>query len=218
MSLEVIGAGFGRTGTKSLKLALEQLGFGPCYHMSEVLSTPGAAEHWATAAEGRPVDWDVVFDGYRSAVDWPSADYWSELAAHYPKAKVVLTVRDPESWFRSTQATIFGPANVLMSSDSAIGRTMRAITRHFGGDPHDRSACLSGYHAHNAAVQRGLPAERLLLLDMAEGWEPLCHFLEVPVPATPFPRANSTEDWLEHVRARMEALAPGSSSEASVLP
>ena len=215
MGLEVIGAGFGRTGTMSLKLALEQLGFGPCYHMSEVFKNPRAPEYWAAAAEGKSVEWDVVFDGYRSAVDWPSADYWRELATHYPEAKVILTVRDPESWYRSTQDTIFGPANILMSSDSAIGRTMRAITRHFGGDPHDRSACLVGYAAHNDKVRRDLPAERLLVLDMSEGWKPLCDFLKVPVPATPFPRANSTDEWLERASARMAAAASAATGPAS---
>src|SRR3954452_7833833 len=102
MALKVIGAGFGRTGTLSLKIALEQLGFGPCYHMLEVIANPPFAEYWAQAAEGRMPDWDEVFRGYVSAVDWPSADYWSALAAHYPQGKVILTVRDPESWFRST--------------------------------------------------------------------------------------------------------------------
>jgi hypothetical protein len=135
-------------------------------------------------------------------VDWPSADYWRELAVHYPKAKVILTVRDPESWLRSTQKTIFGPMNTLMVGDTPIGRTMRAISRrHFGGDPHDRSACLAGYQAHNAGSRRELPAERLLVLDMAEGWDALCHFVGVPVPDGPFPRANSTDEWLERAPA-----------------
>lgn len=205
MPLHVIGAGFGRTGTMSLKLALEQLGFGPCHHMTEVLKTPGAAEPWAAAAGGKPVDWDGVFDGYRSAVDWPAADYWRELAHHFSHAKIILTVRDPESWFRSTQETIFGPINTLMSDDaSAVGLTMRAINaRHFGGRPNDRAACLAGYEAHNAAVRREVPPERLLVLDVAEGWDPLCRFLGVPAPDTPFPRANSTDEFREHAAAMM---------------
>lgn len=205
MPLDVIGAGFGRTGTKSLKFALEQLGFGPCHHMTEVLKTPGAAEPWAAAAEGKPVDWDGVFDGYRSAVDWPAADYWSELAEHFPQAKIILTVRDPESWFRSTQDTIFGPIYALMSGDpSAIGVTMRAIAaRHFGGRPNDRAACLAGYEAHTAAVRRDVPADRLLVLDVAEGWDPLCRFLGVNVPDTPFPRANSTDEFRQRATAMM---------------
>src|ERR1700755_877814 len=102
MPLSVIGAGFGRTGTLSLKLALEQLGFGPCYHMVEVFKTPKAPGYWEAAADGRPVDWDQVFEGYRATVDWPSATFWRELAEAYPEAKVILTLRDPESWFAST--------------------------------------------------------------------------------------------------------------------
>src|SRR5215211_2150158 len=158
MALEVIGADFGRTGTLSLKIALEQLGFGPCHHMVEVLNNPASAEDWARAARGEAVDWDRVFAGYRSAVDFPAADYYRELAAHFPKAKVILTLRDPESWFASTQATIFSPLNTMMANDpSAIGETMRAIsTRHFGGRHQDRAACIAGFERHNAQVQRDI--------------------------------------------------------------
>ena len=211
MSLDVIGAGFGRTGTKSLKDALEQLGFGPCHHMAEVLPAPGGAEPWAAAAEGQAIDWDAVFAGYRSAVDWPAAGYWQELSAHYPAAKVILTVRDPESWFRSTQETIFGPVNRLMSSDpSAVGRMMRAISdRHFGGRHNDRAACLAGYAANDAAVRREIAPERLLVFDVADGWEPLCAFLDVPVPATPFPRTNTTDEFRTRAAEMMARAAAG---------
>src|ERR1700752_4054595 len=105
MTLSVIGAGFGRTGTMSLKLALEQLGLGPCYHMIEVFKNPKAPGYWEAAAHGQPVEWEEVFDGYGSTVDWPSATFYRELAEAYPAAKVVLTLRDPKAWFASTQAT-----------------------------------------------------------------------------------------------------------------
>src|SRR6516165_3260381 len=107
MPLDVIGAGFGRTGTLSLKLALEQLGFGPCYHMLEVLQNPSAAGQWEAAADRKAVDWEEVFKGYRATVDWPAATFWRQLADAYPAAKVILSLRDPAAWFASTQATIF---------------------------------------------------------------------------------------------------------------
>ncbi len=212
MALEVIGAGFGRTGTTSLKLALEQIGFGPCHHMSELFKSPETAEHWAAAARGQVAPWESMFAGYRSAVDWPTADYWRELSALYPHAKIILTVRDTETWFQSTQATIFGPINTMMSGDtSPIGETMRAIsTRNFNDRPNDRAACLAGFEAHNAAVQREVPPERLLVFEIKQGWEPLCRFLGVPVPDGPFPRANSTDEFREHVAAMMSGpKAPG---------
>ena len=106
MALSVIGAGFGRTGTESMKLALEALGLGPCHHMKEGLPNPEQISLWRAVARGEPADWDQIFEGYRSAVDWPAAHYWRELAAHYPDAKVVLTVRSPESWYASMENTI----------------------------------------------------------------------------------------------------------------
>lgn len=218
MPLDVIGAGFGRTGTMSLKLALEQLGFGPCYHMVTLFQMPGAADHWANAAQGRLPDWDTVFAGFRSTTDWPAADYWRELAAHYPAAKVILSVREPEAWFRSTQQTIFSAANTLMSHDpSPVGQTMRAINaRHFGGNPGDHDACIAAMARHNAQVQATIPAERLLVLDIAEGWEPLCRFLGVPQPQTPFPRANSTEEFQSRVKAIVDHVTAQATAEPPV--
>lgn len=106
MALRVVGAGFGRTGTNSLKLALEQLGFGPCHHMFEVRDNPGQLAYWQAAARGETLDWDAVFADYASCVDWPSARYWREIAAHYPDARVVLSVRPEEAWIKSVHATI----------------------------------------------------------------------------------------------------------------
>ncbi len=206
MALEVIGAGFGRTGTMALKIALEQLGFGPCYHMVDVIRTPGAAQHWLTAAEGGPMAWDAVFAGYRSAVDWPACDYWRELAAHWPAAKIVLTTRDAESWFRSTQDTIHGPANPFNQDSSPLGRMIRAIgVRNFVGRINDRATCIAAFERHNATVRREAPADRLLDYRVADGWEPLCRFLGVPVPDAPFPKANTTEDFVREVRSIVAA-------------
>src|SRR5207302_832767 len=105
--LEVIGAGFGRTGTMSLKAALDQLGFGPCYHMVEVYANEGHVDAWTRAIDGKPLDAERIFAGYRAAVDWPACAFWKQLMAENPAARVVLTRRDPEAWFTSMTHTIF---------------------------------------------------------------------------------------------------------------
>src|SRR5579871_4239272 len=110
MALKVVGSGLGRTGTKSMQTALNMLGFGPCHHMVEVFQHPESMKLWIGARKGRP-DWDRIFEGYQAMVDYPGAAFWRELAAYYPDAKVLHTVRDPDQWFESTQATIFNPSN-----------------------------------------------------------------------------------------------------------
>ncbi|RMD90509.1 MAG: sulfotransferase family protein [Alphaproteobacteria bacterium] len=204
MGLKVIGAGYGRTATLSLKAALERLGFGPCYHMVEVLAHEGFAAHWARAARGERMDWDAVFDGYAATVDWPAADYWRELADHYPEARVILSVRDPESWFASTQATIFSSENLARLTASDVPADVRAMVRHLsevtlGGRPHDREHVIATYERHNEAVRRTIPPERLLVYDVGAGWEPLCAFLGVPVPDLPYPRSNSSAEFRDRI-------------------
>lgn len=195
MTLKVIGAGFGRTGTMSLKLALEQLGFGPCHHMVEVFAHPEQVPLWSDAADGRP-DWDRIFQGYSAAVDWPTATFYKELADHYPDAKVILTERDPESWFGSTQATIF--ARGFPEDDAQMGAWARMVMKVIGDlfdrrlDDHD--TLVRVFKAHNARVREVIPAERLLVYEVAQGWAPLCEFLGVPVPEGPMPQVNSTEE------------------------
>lgn len=197
MPLSVIGAGFGRTGTLSLKLALEQLGFGPCYHMVEVFKNPRAPGYWEAAADRQPVDWDEVFQGYGSTVDWPSATFYRELAEAYPQAKVILTLRDPEAWFRSTQATIF--AREMTGDDPWMRMAQKVIGALFDQRMHDKDKLIEVYNRHNETVQRVIPAERLLVYEVAQGWEPLCAFLGVPVPSEPMPKVNSTEDFANHI-------------------
>jgi len=195
MPLSVIGAGFGRTGTMSLKLALEQLGIGPCYHMSEVFKNPAAPGYWEAAADGKPVDWEEVFAGYRSTVDWPSATFYKELADAYPDAKVILTVRDPEAWFTSTQATIFS-SRIFEDATSDWGRmVLKVVGDLFDREMSNKAKLIDVYNRHNETVQRVIPAERLLVYDLSEGWDPLCSFLGVPVPDEPMPNTNSTEDF-----------------------
>lgn len=205
MTLKVIGAGFGRTGTASLKLALEQVGLGPCYHMTEVFKNPAAAGWWVDAADGNP-DWEKIFAGYSATVDWPNATFYAELAQAYPDAKVILTERDPDAWFESTQATIFA-GGASPNPDTPI-ETMfaKVIYRLFDGQIHDRDKAIAVFNRHNETVRQRIPADRLLVFDVAEGWAPLCEFLGVAAPAGPLPHVNSKE---EFVGKRFAEKIPG---------
>ena len=196
MTISVIGAGFGRTGTMSLKLALEQLGVGRCYHLVEVFQLPAAPDQWRAAAESPPGDWEAIFEGFSATVDWPGATFYREMADHYPQAKVILTHRDPDAWFKSTQATIF--ANDLGGDeDTPFSRMAKAVIgRLFDGRLHDRDHVIDVYRRHNAEVQRVIPPERLLVYEVAQGWGPLCAFLGAPEPAGPMPKVNSTEEFV----------------------
>ncbi|MFQ3594786.1 MAG: sulfotransferase family protein [Sphingomonadaceae bacterium] len=210
MALSVIGAGFGRTGTLSTRVALELLGFGPCYHMSEVVTQPDRVGQWLEAAAGRP-DWDAIFRGYRACVDFPACVYWRELLRQWPDAKVLLNWRDPESWVRSTQETIFSADFVAHIADTPFGAMTRATYGVlFDQKLNDRETLRRVYDAHVAAVQAEVPAARLLVFDVKDGWEPLCRFLGVAVPAVPFPRVNSSEE----TRAFLEAMMAGRAGPA----
>jgi hypothetical protein len=203
MALEIIGPGFGRTGTNSLKLALEQLGFGPCHHMFEVRDNPDRLPDWEAAARGEAMDWDHVFRGYRSQVDWPGARYWRELAHYYPKAKVVLSVRDPDEWFDSVQATIVPflaargkhpVAHVNAIAEMGYAAIEKPI---FDGRMSDRAHATRVFREHIAEVKSEIAADRLLTFDPGDGWEPLCAFLEVAVPEVLFPKTNSSNQFAE---------------------
>jgi hypothetical protein len=201
MALKIVGAGFGRTGTKSLKFALDQLGFGPCHHMFELHEHPEQVPLWQAAARGETMDWDAVFAGYTSCVDWPAAHYWREIAAHYPHAKVLLSVRPAEAWFKSISATIYRSIMRRDSDPPGVTRDRRdmsyeiTIRQTFGGRLDDRDHALSVFRAHIEEVQRTIAPDRLLTFDVTEGWEPLCTFLGVPIPDAPFPRTNTTAEF-----------------------
>jgi hypothetical protein len=203
MPLSVIGAGFGRTGTMSLKLALDRLGVGPCYHMVEVFKNPKASGYWEAAADGRPVDWEEVFAGYSSTVDWPSATFYQQLANAYPEAKVILTVRDPEAWFASTQATIFSRHIRDDTEDDWQRMVLKVICDLFDRRMTDKAKLIEVYQRHNEEVRRTIPQERLLVYEVADGWEPLCRFLDAEVPNEPMPRANSTDEFRQNLAAKL---------------
>lgn len=197
MALKVIGAGLGRTGTLSLKLALEQLGFGRCYHMMEVFGAPGHIDLWRRAAEGEAIDFPALFEGFGATVDWPSAEFYAELADLYPEAKVVLTTRDGEAWYRSTQATIFADPEFKNAPPGFAAMAGALIGSKFDGRLLDQAHCIAVYEAHNAKVRATIPADRLLEYQSGQGWEPLCAFLGVPVPEAPYPKVNSTEEFVQ---------------------
>lgn len=198
MTLRVIGAGVGRTGTTSLQAALEQLLGGRCYHMHEVFPRPDDIPVWQAAAEGRMPDWRRFLDEFSAAVDWPASAFWPELAAAFPDALVLLSTRDADGWWQSATNTIF-PAT--LKADEGPWRDMVwAMFRHrFTDDITDRDAAIAAFHAHNAAVRAQVPAARLLEWQPGDGWEPLCAALDLPVPDEPFPHANTTEDFRQRI-------------------
>jgi hypothetical protein len=208
VALEVIGPGFGRTGSASLKRALEILGFGPCHHMEEVFAHPEQVPYWQAAAVGEPVDWDAVFAGYRAQVDWPGAHAWRELAGHYPRAKVVLSARPEEAWWSSFSATIgklvaereHFPLPPHVAAMVELTGIEMIENQTFGGKITDKERALAAFRRRTEEVRAAIPPARLLVFEVSEGWEPLCGFLGVPVPVVPFPRVNSAEDFWPMVR------------------
>lgn len=222
--MDVIGAGLPRTATLTQKLALEQLGFAPCYHMVDVLSDLGRADLWRDALEGSP-DWEQIFGGYRATVDWPGAFFYQELLEAYPDAKVLLSVRDGEAWERSMGNTIWG----IFYGDLLIRDLSDARSKVDEGwasymslmkDMWAKSGLLAGpdegtgsgkmaeaMHRYNNEVKATVPAERLLAWSPADGWEPLCEFLEMPVPESPLPHVNDSGSFEEMiVDASLRAL------------
>ena len=207
MTLSLIGAGFGRTGTNSLKLALEQIGFGPCHHMLEVFLNPKSAAHWQQALDGQQMDWEAVMAGYKSLVDWPGAFFWRELWKASPEAKILLSVRDEENWFKSITNTIFMARSDPATHEDPVTRDMarmvnELLDRAIGSTQRDRDTVLAAYRKNIAEVKEEVPADQLLIFDVKQGWAPLCEFLNVTVPDTPFPRTNSTDEFVARLNTR----------------
>ncbi len=213
MALKVVGAGFGRTGTLSLKSALEMLGFGPCYHMVEVFSRPEHVAMWHRLAFGGPSDWDLMFRDFGATVDWPSARWWREIAAHFPQAKVLLSLRDPEAWYKSMSETIYQPMKfpaserapeLVRKQNEMVRKAIVADT--FDDRFEDKAHALEVFNRHNQEVRDAIDPARLLVFDVREGWAPLCRFLEVPVPSEPFPRLNDTASTQAMIKRMRESI------------
>lgn len=198
MTIKVIGAGLGRTGTNSFRTAMNRLGFGKCHHMFEMRDNIAQAPILLAAAHGEKIDWDRLFRGYQSTCDWPSCHFWRQLAAYYPEAKVVLTVRDAESWYNSMKQTIFEHIREMLKGPlNPIGEMVKEIVyqQTFSSNIEDKDHVIAVYEQHNQAVRDAIHPERLLEFSPVAGWQPLCAFLNVPVPDEPYPKTNSTEEF-----------------------
>lgn len=224
--MNVIGAGFGRTGTTSLKAALEALGFGSAYHMTEVFTHPEHVRFWEAARRGERVDWEGFFSGYGVAVDWPACAFYAELMEAFPEAAVILTVRDPQRWYESTRDTIYGmhgissgpaPLRLAFALAGIFAPGVTGIVRladeivwkdTFDGRFENRPHAIETFGRHNEKVRRHVPPERLLVYDVKEGWGPLCDFLGVEVPDGPFPHLNDTAE----MRRRLLGLVAASAA------
>jgi hypothetical protein len=222
MTLRVIGAGVGRTGTASLKEALEKLLDGPCHHMAEVFTHPEQMQTWTDAIEGRATDWAEIMDGYVAQVDWPGASFWPELLESNPDALVILSVRDPQAWYTSASNTIF---QVLGRSDEEIGllwagtapsgwgawmvAMKRLLLERFCDDFGQRDAMVAAFERHNDDVRRRVSSAQLLEWSAEQGWGPICARLGVPVPREPFPVTNTTDEFRANV---LQPLANGTAS------
>jgi hypothetical protein len=207
--MQVIGTGVGRTGTYSLRLALDRLGFGPCHHMEEVLQhQPVQVPLWSAALDGH-ADWSAIYAGYESAVDWPTAAFFRELIAAYPSAKFILGVRSPESWADSFGQTIHKfmaeRARVRDEMQPWIDMVGRVLEKTGFPEDLDTAGLRQAFVAHNEAVKATIPANQLLVYDVQDGWATLCEFLEVPVPDEPFPRTNSRGEFWELVSPALNA-------------
>ena len=206
MSLKVIGAGVGRTGTLSLKLAINRLGLGPCHHMEEVLhNRPVHVPLWVAAMKGTP-DWQAIYRGYASAVDWPTAGFFRELSAVYPTAKFILTHRSPESWVESFSETIYkamaGRDHAPPDMQPWLDMCTSVISKTGFPEGLDADGLLRAFTAHNEAVKAAIPAKQLLVYQVKDGWEPLCTFLDVPVPSEPFPRTNDRAEFWDLISGK----------------
>ena len=196
--LQVIGAGFGRTGTTSLKAALERLDLGPCHTMLDLFSRPEQIPLWLQASRGEPVDWAQIYAGYRSTVDWPGARFWREIAAAFPAAKIILTTREPKAWYDSAYSSIYAAAMQPLPETGVdpVFASLWHMSREvvwdavFDGRFDDEGHAIEAYEENNRRVIDEVDPDRLLVFEVTEGWKPLCDFLGVPIPDEPFPHVN----------------------------
>ena len=201
MALKVVGAGLGRTGTNSLKLALEELLGGPCYHMFELIAHPQQVPLWERALRGEEVDWASLFEGYSATVDWPGCAFWRNLADANPDAPVLLSTRDSaQTWWASMEQTVVPALQGPMLSDQpelmrGQAMVLELFRTRFTPDFADRDAAIAAYDRHCEAVRREIPADRLIEWQPRDGWRPICSQLGLPAPDRPFPHENASEDF-----------------------
>jgi hypothetical protein len=198
--LKVVGAGVGRTGTHSLKEALQTLLGGTCHHMIEVFAHPEEVPIWIDAVDGNEVHWGELMEPYTAQVDWPGASFWPELSHFNPDALVILSVRDPDEWYTSCSNTIFaGMHGMIENGDAWMAALLRLFGDRFSDQITDRGAMTAAFEKHNAAVRAGVPKERLLEWTTSDGWGPICERLGVAVPDEPFPVTNTTAQFREMI-------------------
>jgi hypothetical protein len=202
-NLKLIGAGFGRSGTMSIKAALDLLGAGPCYHMKIALPRFWHLYFFMRAWHGKKVNWKRFFRRYNSAVDWPTCSFYKELMQEYPEAKILLNVRDPEKWYDSMYETIWAIQPAFPFWFPPVVRKIHNEIIWEGdlkGVFEDREKAIEVYKDWMEEVKRSVPAERLLVYDIIEGWKPLCDFLGLPVPERPFPHINERNRFIRMIR------------------
>jgi hypothetical protein len=205
MAIKVVGAGLGRTGTHSLKIALEQLLGGRCYHMIEVFGLPEHIPLWTAAAQGNPPDWADMLTDFDAIVDWPGGAFYRELSAAFPDAPVLLSTRPSEAWWTSAHNTIFQVLKQGAEVSEGFPEMIEALfSNRFTMDLENADACIAAYERHNAEVRASVPADRLVEWSPGDGWGPLCAMLGVSEPSEPFPHVNTTEEF----RAMMASGGP----------
>jgi hypothetical protein len=207
VTLKVVGTGFGRTGTDSMRKALNILGVGPTHHMLELGAASPLREPWLDLVERDPVkrdsikavkpDWEMLFAGYHSCVDWPSAFYWRSLVTEYPDAKVLLTMRSAESWWSSFEATIL--KNIQTDDDHTGFSKLLVSDQVFEGRPYDKDHAIALYNRNVEEVMDTVDTERLLVHNLGDGWEPLCKWLELTVPEIEYPYGNTSKEFIERM-------------------
>ena len=209
MGLRIIGASYGRTASLSLKKALEILGYTKCYHMSEVVTNPKHSELWLRAWKGEFI-WDDIFNGYQAAVDWPVAAFWPELMEAYPRAKIILSIRDPEAWYESAKNTIFKSMDEGMRSENLEIRKRITMAKEiivegtFNGELNNKEHCIRIYNENIDRCKRDVESERLIIFDPKDGWQSLCGQLKCPIPNADYPFINTTKEFEERWRNRKD--------------
>lgn len=200
MALQIVGAGVGRTGTHSLKIALEQLLGGTCHHMMEIFGRPDQAAGFTAAIDGEPVDWSALLSDFTAMVDFPGSLFWREIAAANPDAPILLSTRDAKGWYKSASNTIFLAFDHMPPELAPwMAAVRRGLHDRFSDEFDNEDAMIAAYERHNAEVRAEVPADRLIDWTPSDGWGPICAGLNLPVPDEPFPVTNTTKEFREMI-------------------